>query len=382
MYFSFLPFRPSHQLARSRSDSVSEAKGLLRIILPLQQRGWPGRPRYWRVRMMRSWTVPLSSWRWASAACCMGMDVCARRRSRPSASRAIVSSRAPGARSVVAWESVTPKSAAAGSDKVMTRLGPPARAIASARTPLPAASNTASTAPSARTRAARPGPYRTGVAPSSRASVSSCSPTALITLIPRATASCVAMMPEDTDGRLGRAGQRGGIDPRDGVWLAGPDRRRRVLGVPAQAHQQGRDAVPEGRAGDTGPNRVDGACRLEAEHGVRGQRDGLEIAGPQGEIGRADAGGLDLDPDLSLTRFPLRDPGPLQHLRRSVSSHHNRVGHSSSFLSGRGLGMAANGNFSVFVVRPLLLHRSRLATGPALPGPARGPDRQSLLAES
>jgi hypothetical protein len=44
--------------------------------------------------------------------------------------------------------------------------------------------------------------------------------------------------------------------------------------------------------------------------------------------------------------------------------------------------MAANGNFSVFVVRPLLLDRSRLATGPALPGPARGPDRRSLLAES
>ena len=34
-------------------------------------------------------------------------------------------------------------------------------------------------------------------ASSSRASVSSCSPTALITLIPRATASCVAMMPTD-----------------------------------------------------------------------------------------------------------------------------------------------------------------------------------------
>jgi hypothetical protein len=34
--------------------------------------------------------------------------------------------------------------------------------------------------------------------------------------------------------------------------------------------------------------------------------------------------------------------------------------------------MAANGNFSVFVVRPFLLHRSRLATGPALPGPVAG----------
>ena len=94
-------------------------------------------------------------------------------------------------------ESVTPKSAAAGSDKVMTRSGPPARAIASARTPVPAASNTASIAPSARTRPATPGPYRTGVAPSSRASVSSCSPTALITVTPRATASWVAMMPTD-----------------------------------------------------------------------------------------------------------------------------------------------------------------------------------------
>ena len=63
-----------------------------------------------------------------------------------------------GARSVVYWENVTPKSAATGSAKVMTRLGPPARAIASARTPLPAASNTASTAPSARTRLATPAP--------------------------------------------------------------------------------------------------------------------------------------------------------------------------------------------------------------------------------
>ena len=25
--------------------------------------------------MMRWWTVPLSSWRWALVACCMGMDV-------------------------------------------------------------------------------------------------------------------------------------------------------------------------------------------------------------------------------------------------------------------------------------------------------------------
>src|SRR5712671_6672617 len=344
--------------------------------------------------MMRSWTVLLSSWRWALAACCMGMDWCARRRSRPSASRAIVSSRAPGAWSGSASDSVTPKPAAAGSDKVMTRPGPPARAIASARTPVPAASNTASTAPSARTRPATPAPYRTGVAPSSRASVSSCSPTALITVTPAAAASCVAMMPTDpppphTDGRLGRAGQRGGIDPRHGVWLAGPDRRHRVLGVTAQAEQQGRHAIAGGRAGDPGPDRVDGAGCLEAEHGVTGQREGLEIAGPQGQIGRADAGRLDLDPDLSLTRFGQRDPGPRQHLRRSVPGHHHRVGHGSSFLvAGHGssflaaAGMAANGNFSVVVVRCFLLHRPRLAAVPALPGPARGPGRRGRLAES
>src|SRR5450759_3267118 len=54
------------------------------------------------------------------------------------------------------------------------------------------------------------------------------------------------------------------------------------------------------------------------------------------------------------------------------------LGIAVPFLPGRGLGMAANGNFSVFVVRPLLLHRSRLATGPALPGPPRGPDLRSL----
>src|SRR5260370_27830305 len=58
------------------------------------------------------------------------------------------------------------------------------------------------------------------------------------------------------------------------------------------------------------------------------------------------------------------------------------LGIAVPFLPGRGLGMAANGNFSVFVVRPLLLHRSRLATGPALPAPPRGPALRSLLAQS
>src|ERR1035441_2568387 len=48
----------------------------------------------------------------------------------------------------------------------------------------------------------------------------------------------------------------------------------------------------------------------------------LERPARGGEIGRADAGGLDLYPDLSLTRIPQRDPGPLQHLRRSVPGHH------------------------------------------------------------
>ncbi len=94
----------------------------------------------------------------------MGMDLCARRRSRPSASKAIASSRAPGARSGAGWEGKRPKSAAVGSDKVMTRLGPPARAIASASTPCRPRQRRRPPRP-ARTRPARPAPYRTGVAP-------------------------------------------------------------------------------------------------------------------------------------------------------------------------------------------------------------------------
>jgi hypothetical protein len=82
-------------------------------------------------------------------------------------------------------------------------------------------------------------------------------------------------LPEDTGGRLGRTRQRGGIDPRNGVWLAGPDRRRRVLGVASQAEKQSRDAVTDGRTGDTGADSVDGARGLEAEDGVGGQRDGI-----------------------------------------------------------------------------------------------------------
>src|SRR6187549_3831986 len=42
--------------------------------------------------------------------------------------------------------------------------------------------------------------------------------------------------------------------------------------------------------------------------------------------------------------------------------------------------MAANGTVSVLVAHCLLLHRSHLATAPALPGPAPGPDRRSQLA--
>ena len=124
-------------------------------------------------------------------------------------------------------------------------------------------------------------------------------------------------LPEDARGRLGRAGQRGRIGPRDGLRLAGPDRRHRVLGLPAQAEPQGRDAVTDGRAGDPGPDRVDGARGLEAEHGVRGQRNALEIAGPQSQVGRADPGCLDLDPDPPLTQAGQRDPGPA-HGRRAL----------------------------------------------------------------
>jgi hypothetical protein len=160
---------------------------------------------------------------------------------------------------------------------------------------------------------------------------------------------------------LGRAGQRGGIEPRHRLRLAGPDRRHRVLGVPAQAEQQGRDGIAGGRAGHAGSDRVDRASRLEAEHGIRGQRDVFQVPGAQGQIGRADAGRPDLDPDLSLTWLGQRDRGPLQHLRRSVPGHHNRVGHGSSFLPGNGLGMAANGNFSALAADGFLLNRSRRA---------------------
>jgi hypothetical protein len=66
------------------------------------------------------------------------------------------------------------------------------------------------------------------------------------------------------DGRLGRAGQRGGIDPRR-FWLAGPDRRHRVLSVTAQANSKGRNGVASGVPVTPGPH-VDGARRLEAEH--------------------------------------------------------------------------------------------------------------------
>ena len=43
----------------------------------------------------------------------------------------------------------------------------------------------------------------------------------------------------------------------------------------------GRRRVTGRAAGDAGPGRVDGARGPEAEHGVRGQRDGLEVTGPQ-----------------------------------------------------------------------------------------------------
>ena len=114
----------------------------------------------------------------------------------------------------------------------------------------------------------------------------------------------------------------------------------------------------------------------------------LRITDPQGEIGRADAGGLDLDPDLSLARFRQRDPGPLQHLGRSVPGHHNRIGHGQ-FLSGSGLGMAADGRFQrvrwTFFPAPSVVPGSgadafpvpragQICRAVALPGPRPGAD--------
>jgi hypothetical protein len=138
----------------------------------------------------------------------------------------------PGARSFVGWESVTPKSGAAVSDKVMTRSGSPVSAIASARVVV-FGDRADHLDPLGNRELRRDDADRSAAADQQQ----------------RLTA-LDAQLPEDTGGRLGRAGQRGSIDPRHRVRLAGPDRRHRVLGVTAQAEQQRRDGVAGGRAGD------------------------------------------------------------------------------------------------------------------------------------
>jgi hypothetical protein len=94
---------------------------------------------------------------------------------------------------------------------------------------------------------------------------------------PAATASCVAMTPTDppppnsssgspllmsncrrtpvaASAELGSAAHR---STRRTPAYRSRSTRHRVLGVPAQAEQQGCDAVTDGRAGDAGPDRVD-----------------------------------------------------------------------------------------------------------------------------
>jgi len=73
---------------------------------------------------------------------------------------------------------------------------------------------------------------------------------------------------------------------------------------------------------------VDRPLALEAEHRGIGQRDGLEVAGPQGQVGRADPGRPDLDPDLARARLRQRDRRPRQHVGRSVAGHDDGVGHA------------------------------------------------------
>jgi hypothetical protein len=180
----------------------------------------------------------------------------------------------------------------------MTRPGPPARSIASARMPVPAASNTrvdraegADSAGEAGAVTHRRGPQLAGegvVVLADRADHADAlgdgelggddADRAAAADQQQRLAAGEVQLPEHAGGGLGRAGQRGGIEPRDRVGLAGPDRRHRVLGVTAQAEQQGRDAVARAGAGDAGPGRVDGAGGLEAEHGARGR--GMSLRWP------------------------------------------------------------------------------------------------------
>src|SRR5580692_6415829 len=304
--------------------------------------------------MMRSWTVPLSSWRWASAACGMGMVWWARSRSLPPASRAIVWSRAAGAWPGSAWDSVTPKSAAAGSDKVMTRFGPPARAVASARTPVPAASTTA-----------------------------------LLTVIPRATASWVAMMPTGppppnssslsplrtfscrstraaSSAELGSAAASGhdtdcglAVQVEATAYSAYPPRlsSRAVTGSPAAV------PVTPGPAASTVP----AASKPSTASGGSGQalRYPARSARSVGLIPAA----------LTLI---LICPGPgsgsrtAAHVSTSGGPYPvitTALGIAVPSLSGRGLGMAADGHVSVVVTHCVLLARSRRAApaGPYRP---------------
>ena len=127
-------------------------------------------------------------------------DSCARpgASARRSASSAASSGSASGARSAGSWPvNRTPCSGALGSAIVMTRDASPASAIASPSSPAPAVSNTASTpaGAAARTRSVQPSPYRTAVTPSPVSRPRSPSPAVPMTLMPRATASCAAMVP-------------------------------------------------------------------------------------------------------------------------------------------------------------------------------------------
>jgi hypothetical protein len=66
---------------------------------------------------------------------------------------------------------------------------------------------------------------------------------------------------------------------------------------------------------------VDGSGRLvPQDRGLRQTHDGCELAAPDLQVCRADAGGMDLDPDLRLRRIRHRDLLPLENVGGTITS--------------------------------------------------------------
>src|SRR6266478_4637388 len=180
-------------------------------------------------------------------------------------------------------ENGIPSWCADGSAMVTMRVLPPRSSIESGSAPLPAASKTASTgAPSARTRATRPSPYTTGVAPSDAKSAwlaalpvaygdaqarqlhGDAAHDASAAVDQQHLAALHGQRVEHAGGGLAGDRQRGGQLPREALGLLGHDRGHRQLGVGA-ALGQAEDLVAGGELGHAGADLVDHAGELDAE---------------------------------------------------------------------------------------------------------------------